>query len=174
MTSRHHVLLAAILVAGVVGVLLVYGPELDKRKIFLDLGNIILAIGALFAVLQWRESLEQQALEKYETGIAAANAVSAKCESVRQMMSHHYPRIGSPEGQDERAEYVYLQLDNLEYALERYVQGFASAYTTARAVMTFYNRCVSTEFRERVREQLDAASYAPVVRDAVEEILARF
>ena len=84
------------------------------------------------------------------------------------MMSDMYPAIKQAAPDYDRSEYVYLQLDNLEYALERYRDGLASAYTTSRAVMTFAVHCQTQEFRQRVVRQVAVASYSPVTVDVVD------
>jgi len=173
--ARHHLLTTTLIgVAAIVTLLWCVGPRLEQRHPQVDLGNAIIAVGLVAAAVQWHASLEQQAMEKYEREIAAMNDVSG-VGSVRGMMKHHYPlQPGEAAPDYGRAAYVYVQLDNLEYALERYMQGLAPAYTTSRAVMTFANRCLSEEFRSRAAKQLPAASYSPVVHRVVKNVIAKF
>lgn len=174
-TRRLPVLAFLVLAAVVVSAAWWAGPTLAERKLQLDVGNLVIALGLVMAAIQWRASLEQQAMEKYEREIAAGNETADESEGIHEMMAHHYPPLSGEAKPDyARARYVYLQLDNLEYALERYMEGLASAYTTARAVMTFENRCVSPEFRLRARSQVRAASYSPIVIKTVDSVLATF
>ena len=85
------------------------------------------------------------------------------------MMSPLYPISTADEYQT--TQYVYLELDNLEYALERYMQGFSSAYNTSRAVMTFANRCKSPSFRVKALDQIYRASYSPIAVRVVTAVL---
>jgi hypothetical protein len=91
------------------------------------------------------------------------------------MMASRYPTLSSEAQPNyDRSAYVYEELDNLEYALERYEGGLASAYTTSRAVMTFASRCRSAEFRQRAQLQVVLASYSPVTATVVRSVIGRF
>jgi len=161
--------------ACVISAALWFGPWLEERKLQLDIGNLVIAIGLTAAVVQWRAAIDQQSMEKYEGEIATSNEFVAKNIEVLGMMVHHYPILAGEVTPDyARCRYVYVHLDNLEYALERYLYGLASAYATARAVMTFENCCESLEFRQRVQMQITAASYSPVVQGVVEHLLRPF
>lgn len=172
LTRGLQPLLLIVLVVVAIAFAFAAGPALAARNLQLDVGNLIIAVGLIIGVSQWKASLEQQAIKDYEAGIATTNAVDSK---VCGMMAHHYPKLPAETAPNyDCARYVYVQLDNLEYAVERYMQGLATAYTTARAVMTFENRCQSPEFRERTRLQLPAASYSPVVERVVGHVLESF
>src|SRR5229473_1533790 len=148
------------------------GPLLAKRKLQLDVGNLILAVGLLVAASQWQASIEQQAMEKYEHEVASLNESEGhdESETIHTMMAHLYRRLpGETTPNYENIHYVYLRLDDLEYALERYTQGLSSAYTTVRAVKTFQSRCESPEFRTRVKYQL-SDSYPQVVSRVVNRL----
>jgi hypothetical protein len=146
--------------------------QIDVSHVVVAVGLMLTATGLVLNASQWHASLEQEAMRKYESEIAVANKAEEP-EPVRKMMSHLY--LGATTAGDvEKIEYVYVELDNLEYALERYTHGFASAYTTSRAVMTFLNRCESPEFRTLARRQVEVASYSPVVVEAVRRIVQRF
>lgn len=145
------------------------GPLLEKRKLQLNVGNLILAVGLLVTVSQWQASIEQQAMEKYEHEVASLNESEGhdESETIHTMMAHLYRKLpGETEPNYENIHYVYNRLDSLEYALERYTQGLSSAYTTVRAVKTFESRCESPEFRTRVGYQL-SDSYPQVVSRVV-------
>jgi hypothetical protein len=141
------------------------GPTLRKRNVALDIGNLLIAAGLLVAAWQWQASVEQKALEQYAGEVLAMNTAESDDphDEIHVMMQHLYRTIpGEKEANITKIHYVYVQLDNLEYALERYMQGLASAYTTVRAVKTFDSRCESSEFRVRAGKQL-TAFYSPVV-----------
>jgi hypothetical protein len=139
------------------------------RKLRLNLSNSVIAVSLLLAVFQWRSSVEQEALQHYETEIAAANAAEGS-EAVASMLGHAYE--GGDRLISEKKRYVYLHLDNLEHALERYRQGFASAAITARAVITFGGHCREIEFRQRALDQV--RNYPPVMRAVVASIAKKY
>lgn len=141
---------------------------LAKRKIKLDLGNRLLAVSALLAVFQWHASLEQDAMQRYEAEIATANAAETS-KAVVTMLPNLYK--GECPEDPERNRFVYIHLDNLEYAVERYRFGFASASTTERAVMTFVAHCQEETFRDKARQQVEG--YSPDVQVIVEAVIKR-
>jgi len=144
-------------------------PVLRRRNLVIDIGNLLIAAGLLVAAWQWQASVEQKAMEQYADDVGALNdaEMANPDHGIHDMMRHLYPlNGGNITDNDAKTHYVYVQLDNLEYALERYRQGLASAETTVRAVNTFQGRCTSVEFQNRVRRQL-TASYPRVVRRAV-------
>jgi hypothetical protein len=165
LARRSQLAIFLLLVLVVMAVAIGLGPLLEKRKLQLDVGNLILAVGLLVAASQWQASIEQQAMEKYEHEVASLNEAEGhdESETIHTMMAHLYRNLpGETEPNYDNIHYVYIQLDNLEYALERYTQGLSSAYTTVRAVKTFQSRCKSPEFRTRVKYQL-SDSYPQVV-----------
>jgi hypothetical protein len=137
-------------------------------------GSLILVMSLLLGLYQWHASVEQAAMEKYEREISGGNEVEKRA-TVREMMKSLYPALSPEERPDyDRSAYVYVELDNLEYALERYEEGLASAYTTSRAVMTFASRCRSREFRQRAELQVVVASYSPVTAKVVSLVIRKF
>jgi len=172
------ILLVAILLLAAAVVL---GPALAARSrqlktehFIATAGSIIVVMSVLLGLYQWHASVEQAAMEKYEREISSENDVE-KLATVREMMEPLYPPLTPGERPNyDRSTYVYLQLDNLEYALERYRQGLASAYTTSRAVMTFASRCRSPEFRQRAQQQLVVASYSPVTVRVAQSVIKKF
>jgi hypothetical protein len=202
LTRRSQLLTFLLLTTIAVCVAMWLGPKFDRRKLQFDVANLILGVGLLVAAWQWEAAVEQRAMEQYvkeidslnnvenaETlsGTDEATQVASKVtvskntafDAIHAMMKHLYPKTHYDQQVDMAAiakmHYVYIQLDNLEYAVERYRQGFASAYTTVRAVKTFQSRCGvgsslgSPEFRARVKAQL-SDSYPQVVRRVVSNL----
>lgn len=126
-----------------------------KHDMQLNLGTRVLAISVLLAVFQWHSSLEQDAMQRYEAEIANANAAESS-EAVANMLPKLY--LGKTADQHAQSRYVYIHLDNVEYAIERYRHGFASATTTERAVMTFAVHCNEPEFRRLAQQQVKGYS----------------
>jgi hypothetical protein len=153
------VIVIGLTAAAVVG----YVKERGHR---LNLGAGVLAFSVLLAVFQWHASLEQDAMQRYESEAAGANGAETK--EVAKMLPDLYPV--SEEPARSQAHFVYISLDNLEYAIERYREGFASATTTVRAVMTFAVHCREPQFKRLVKQQL--VGYSPVVQRVANAIIA--
>lgn len=147
---------------------LVGRSALAKRNIQLNLGNALLAVTLRLAVFQWHASQEQDAMQRYEVEITNANTAES-LPGVEKMLGRFYS--GKTREDNEQIRYVYIHIDNLEYALERYRQGFASATTTARAVMTFAGHCEQPEFFQRAQQQVPG--YPQFVRVVVMSVLKR-
>ena len=167
--------IALVLIVGTISV----APLIARRSRQITVSHILVALSAFLTVsglglagYQWQASLEQEAIRKYEGDVSAENVVEESA-AAREMMKELYP-YGTSDDEYAKAHYVYVELDSLEYALERYKNGLASAYTTARAVMTFATRCRSGAFRMRARAQVAVASYSPLTIDVVHKILGRF
>lgn len=141
-----------------------------NKQLDLNLGSRVLAVSVLLAVFQWNASLEQDAMQRYESEITNANSAESS-EAVASMFPNLY-RVNpgeEPKASHEKTRYVYTSLDNLEYAVERYRQGFASASTTERAVMTFVEHCKESDFRKRARCQVKG--YSKDVKAVVENVV---
>src|ERR1700692_4100541 len=101
-------------------------------------------------------------MQRYEAEITNANA-SETSPAVVTMLPHLF-KGECPEDR-ERNRFVYIHLDNLEYAVERYRFGFASASTTERALMTFAAHCTEKTFRDKALQQVEG--YSPDVQAIV-------
>ncbi|HEV7428799.1 MAG TPA: hypothetical protein VGQ46_20800 [Thermoanaerobaculia bacterium] len=126
-----------------------------KHNMQLNVGTRVLAISVLLAVFQWHSSLEQDAMQRYEAEVTNANAAEAS-EAVAKMLPTLY--LGQSPDEHAQSRYVYIHLDNLEYAIERYRHGFASATTTERAVMTFAVHCKEPVFSRLAQQQVNGYS----------------
>jgi hypothetical protein len=140
--------------------------RLPRRK-QLHLSTGIVAASVLLAAFQWHASLEQDAMQRFEGEISNANTAETS-PAVASMLPDLYKGC-EPDYAQER--FVYIHLDNLEYALERYREGFASATTTARAIMTFAVHCRESVFRNYASEQM--MGYSPLVKRVAGAIIYR-
>jgi hypothetical protein len=138
-----------------------------KRNIQLNPGNAVLAVTLLLAVFQWHASIEQNAMQRWEEEITNANNAESSPD-VAAMLARFY----TTPGEYAKARYIYISLDNLEYALERYREGFASATTTARAVMTFAGHCEEKNFRDLATDQVKG--YPPFVGQVVNSVIKKY
>jgi hypothetical protein len=71
----------------------------------------------------------------------------------------------------EQDMYVFTELDNLEYALEKYRLGYMTLNHANRALRTFRSRCLSPLFRESVLACVRTSGYAPHAEEVVEAAL---
>jgi hypothetical protein len=164
----------AIAASAAIVILFWFARELSSAALRVDVGNVIVAAALLLGIYQWRMSLEKDALEKFQAEIREANEAKSKWLGVREMMVQHYlPGDQTSEREYEKSLYVYQQLDNLEFALERYLQGFTSAYTAFRSVITFQDKCCAPEFHARAAQLFRKGSYSPPVRNVICYVLER-
>jgi hypothetical protein len=138
----------------------------------MEIGPILVAGGSAFAVLQWRHAIEQKAMDLYQSEIGQASAATTK--AVCKMMLPQYLEEDKDDPESlECTKYVYHQLDLLEFAIERFRKGFATAYTTMRAVITFARKCEVDDFRRRAWELVESqrGSYSPVAENVARNVI---
>jgi hypothetical protein len=68
------------------------------------------------------------------------------------------------------AMYVYVEMDNLEYVIEKYIRGFMEPRDALRGLNCFKSRCVSSEFRRLACQQVEIAGYKPMTIDIVNKV----
>lgn len=162
-TGLLPVLIAVITVL-VIGIVICFAEQLDRVGVKIEVGQILVAATLMFGVFQWRAALEKDALEKYQAEIKEANEKKRQWRSIPEFMRQHYPDAR------EHCFYVYDQLDNLEFALERYMRGFTSAYTASRAVFTFESKCQVPSFRVLAEKLLEQGSYSGPVKSVAVKV----
>lgn len=145
----------------VISAVIVFAKELHHAGVTIEIGSIVVAATLAFGIFQWRAALEKDALEKYQAEIKEANEKRLQWQSIPELMKEHYPT------DREHCFYVYQQLDNLEFAIERYLRGFTSAYTASRAVLTFKSKCEAAGFRDLAKMLVQRGSYSPSVKRIV-------
>jgi hypothetical protein len=136
------------------------------------LGSAVAIATAIFALIQWRAAAQEKAVEAYDARTAALNdKIAAWNTPVSNLIDRHFP---SPDYDDYRQTlYCYIALDNLEFALERYENGSASAYTAAQEVMTFCSKLRSEGFRAKSEFCIEAASYSPIAKRVYRRLQSR-
>jgi hypothetical protein len=101
----------------------------------------ILGVGALaIAYVEWVLARRETSLDRFYEKLAFANARRNEVEGV--------------EGMSALELYIFSELDNLEYVIERYRFGYMSPALTLRAVQTFENRLTHDWFRNRAEKLL--------------------
>jgi hypothetical protein len=128
-----------------------------------EVGSAVAVATAIFALMQWRAAAQEKAVDAYDARTAALNDKIAGWNTpVSNLVDKHFPSADYDHYR--QTLYCYIALDNLEFALERYENGSASAYTAAQEVLTFGSKLRSDGFRERSQFCIDAASYSPIVQ----------
>jgi hypothetical protein len=111
---------------------------------------------------QWRLARSEITLDKFYERLAATNDRRVQWWSKpREHPSFEVIDYGT-------RMYIHLEMDNLEYSIEKYRIGWMSsnnAYTTLR---TFCQRCLDRDFRDRARTLVDSnIGYHPLTRKVV-------
>jgi hypothetical protein len=109
-------------------------------------------IAAIFAAQQWREDRASRNETSIDTFYARLNITNERLDSwpaARELLSagEGYRNM-STDISYEQAMYTYLELDNLEYAMEKYRLGYMTPEQALRSLRTFRSRCESPAFRD--------------------------
>jgi hypothetical protein len=85
------------------------------------------------------------------------------------MLNHLW--VGNDESSFRKSMYVYIELDNLEYLIEKYHLGFLRNTTALRGLLTFKTRCCSAEFRNLALKLAHTGGYNADTKEARENNL---
>lgn len=134
-------------------------------------GTALIAITvSTFGYLQWNDSRRELSLDRFYDRLRLVNERFYEWNAARELVSHYWPNSDVESFQ--KAMYVYLELDNLEYIVLRYQLGFVSRTLLRRAVRTFSSRCESEAFSSLAIQLVQGAGYA-VGTIKVVEVLTR-
>lgn len=116
-----------------------------------------LGIGLAFAgIYQWRSSKYEMSIDKFYERLAYTNSKLSEWESPRLLLSEQW----DDEEVFQKEMYVYLELDNLEYIIQKYQHGYMEPHDAYRALTCFNSRCKnSSAFKALVMENVDKAGY---------------
>lgn len=122
-----------------------------------ELGRLLLAGGAAFIALeQWGAARQEISLDRFYDRLDRANKLLGECDDARALMNPDWRKREVYEP----AMYACVELDNLEYAIEKYSLGYMTSRNAHRALRTFNSRCErSAGFRREVREALACHGY---------------
>jgi len=122
----------------------------------------ILGAGALaVAYIEWLLARRESSMDKFYERLRIANDYR---RSVKD------PDLGIAEDR----LYVYSELDNLEYVIERYRFGYMSAALALRGIRTFQSRLAGIPgFKALVRKLLPGAGYSLQTRVVVRELMRK-
>ena len=123
------------------------------------MATAVVAAGVfLLGFQQWRAARYEVSLDKYYDRLEKADERLEKWPHARKMLAHFWQ--GSPDDISfQKLNYVYVELDNLEYVIEKYKLGYISAEQALRGLHTFRSRCLSDEFREIASTCIDSLEY---------------
>jgi hypothetical protein len=143
-------LLVLLVLAVVVGWRLYDFDEL-KDRLALVPGALAIA-GAWSAYTQWRAARRETSLEKFYDRLKSTNDQLARfpCAIAMQWryeLDENWCLKKVDEAQWQKEMYVFTEIDNLEYAVEKYWIGFMSRESATRAAHTFLVRCTVPDFR---------------------------
>lgn len=132
----------------------------------------VATLGALgFAYKQWRAAREEISLDKFYDRLDRANRILNDCKDARELMNPDWLREDySPSY--EHSMYIFMELDNLEYAIEKYSLGYMNSANAYRALSTFMSRCNKpSKFKDLVLDCAKNFGYNQVTVDVVERVL---
>jgi hypothetical protein len=131
--------------------------------------GLIAIIASVFAYFQWNDTRRELSIDRFYDRLALINSRYCEWDTARQLVSHFWP-TPPDEATFQKAMYVYLELDNLEYIVMRYQLGFVTRGLLQRAVRTFSSRCQSREFSEIACELVKGAGYMSRMGPLVESL----
>jgi len=132
---------------------------------------------ALFALIigvpQWRAARDEISLDKIYEKLGETNKLLDEWCEVRDFAGP-WPELKGQgkEGSYRRTMYVYRELDNFEYAVEKYRIGFMEPQTAHRCLRTFQVRCEQPKgFRDLALKCVKTPGYSRETRKIVEKVV---
>ncbi len=155
----------------------------SKQQLF-QVATIVAAITTTgLAAFQWRAARHETSFDKYYDRLERANT-SFNVHSVHLKKDEPADPSGDlskhPIARHNFTMFVFAELDNLEYALEKFKLGYIRRELVERAIRTFSSRCVENQsFREECTVWIGtdadnegrAKGYHDTTRDAVRRIV---
>jgi hypothetical protein len=138
--------------------------------------SIFTADAVLLAAWQWRAQRREVSLEAYFARLDVPN---------ERRLAYYEKVIDAIDKAAERPAlaraieqfyifYMYAELDNLEYAMTKYVNGGMASDLAERAVRTFTTRCAqSRDFQETAAMAVQGSGYSEAFEELVTEIVQR-
>lgn len=169
MARRYHRLVLVIIASLVAVLVLIFGGHYGLAYP----GQTATAIAAITALLfgfkQWQEARHEMSLDKLYERVQLANELLSEWREARAIVPHFWN--GSDDDVSfKSAMYVYIELDNLEYIIEKYKLGFVRTGTALRGLRTFKTRCRSKKFRELALKQVHNGGYNVTTQGVVSKV----
>lgn len=123
----------------------------------------VLTLGAIILGLQqWRSSRHETSLEKFYDRLELANRRLDDWPAARALVSQFWSDGIKDINEYQKSMYVYVEIDNIEYIIEKYTRGFMEPKDAYRGFTCFQSRCQSKEFRKIAAMQVAIAGYKPL------------
>lgn len=153
--------------------------NVDTAKI----ATAILAIAGLVSGFQqWRAARRETSLDKYYERLKLANErlnewPCARALLANQILDDEAQESPRAKADHERHMYMHVELDNLEYAIQKYQIGYMAPEVALRALRTFRNRCGYSVFRDLVNTRLSdprSDDYTDLTKQVVAAVMRDF
>jgi hypothetical protein len=135
---------------------------LDTQKLNgIQVATAVVALGAfILGYQQWRSARFETSIDKFYERLEASNRKLHEWTTARQL-------IGALDDQlsFQQSMYVFSEIDNLEYVIQKYKYGYMSTDQALRGVKTFKARCIHDKFRERAGSCLEMGGYNRETRE---------
>jgi hypothetical protein len=133
---------------------------LDAQKLNgIQVATSVVALGAIIlGYQQWRLARFETSIDKFYERVEISNKRLQEWSTVREMLG-----VVDDQLHFQQTMYVFSELDNLEYVVQKYKYGYMSGEQALRGVKSFKARCVHDKFRERAEICLESGGYSPEI-----------
>jgi hypothetical protein len=136
--------------------------------------TLAIALGAfILGYQQWREARNEISMDRYYDRLELADRRLDSWPSARALVNHLWPTV-TDQASYECSMYVYVEIDNLEYVIEKYKLGYMSASLALRGLRAFQSRCVSSQFRKLALQYVQGAGYDSTTMEVVKRVCRDF
>ncbi|MEG3437577.1 hypothetical protein V0288_10645 [Pannus brasiliensis CCIBt3594] len=143
--------------------------SLEKQDCFTIAGAVAALGTAIVASIQWLETKQDASLDKFYDRINLTNEQLSCCRKVCDMFPYFWDETGKKPR--ESIMYVYLELDNLEYAIAKYQHGSMEIEIAFRSLKTFLSRCQSQDFLDMATKYVKRSiGYSDITKVVVNKI----
>jgi hypothetical protein len=129
---------------------------IDTQKLNgIQVATGVVTLGAfVLGYQQWRSARFEASIDKFYERLEASNKKLHEWTTAREL-------IGAIDNQlnFQQSMYVFSEIDNLEYVIQKYKYGYMSTDQALRGVKTFKARCKHDKFRERAESCLEMGGY---------------
>lgn len=134
---RFGLWLAIAALVAVLVVLAVVGA--DAQTILATAGLLLAAEGLVIGAWQWRSARYEAAIDRFYDRMKLTNDLRLQVGTAMYSIRDD-PSLRTADTLQRRF-YIFAELDNLEYAVHKYEQGYMSGAMAERALATFRARC---------------------------------
>lgn len=147
------------------------GNELSfKREDYFTMAGAVATLGlTIVGCIQWSEARHEASIDKSYDRINLTNDQFCSCKKVCDMFPYFWDETGK--NPRECIMYVYLELDNLEYAIAKYYHSSMETETAFRSLRTFLSRCQSEKFLNFAKKYVHLSiGYSEMTKIVVDKI----